>query len=427
MTDHPTPRGLHPASRPFRFLILITISLMLFGNYFAYDITSVLGPRLMEGMGITEGTFGLLYSFYSWPNMVTLLIAGLLIDRLGTRTMSLIFSSLIVVGTVIVATAPTITIMIVGRAVFGIGAESLIVCQSAILAKWFKGRELAFAFGLSLTFMRLGTIASFNSGSWIADAFEGWRTGMWVAVGLCVVSLIFNIVYVILERNAHGRVTLAEAPAGDKIVLSDIKHFGASFWLITALCVTFYSAIFPFTAFSTDFFMEKWGLTNQAGGSLTSLVITASMILAPILGGAVDRFGRRGTMMMVGSLLLVPVYLLFGLTMFTPVVPVVLLGLAFSLVPAAMWPAVPLVVNEKHVGTAFGLMTMVQNWGLGTFPLVAGTLRTKTGDYTASMLVFATLGLFGFLFAILLKRSDAQRGHVLRMSKSEAEAAAAGL
>ena len=345
------------------------------------------------------------------------LIGGFFIDRFGTRVMSLVFSALIVLGAVLVAGAPTFWLMIAGRTIFGIGAESLIVCQSAILAKWFKGKELAFAFGLALTFMRLGTLFSFNTEAWIAETYNSWRMALWVAAGLCVLSLVCNVVYVFLERRAQGRVKLSVGPAGDKIVLSDIKRFGPSFWLITALCVTFYSAVFPFTAFSTDLFVDKWGYSVVTAGRITSILIFGSMILSPILGGVVDKVGRRGTMMIFGALLLIPCHLMMGLTTFNPIVPMAVLGFAFSLVPAALWPAVPLIVEEKSVGTAFGLITMVQNFGLAAFPWIVGSLRDVTQTYTAGMMVFASLGVAGFIFALLLKRADAKAGGSLERAE----------
>jgi MFS family permease len=393
---------------------------MMVGNYFAYDSIGALAPLIIDDMQIDREAIGMMYSFYSWPNLVMVFIAGLLIDRFGTRSMSLVFSSLIVAGAAIVAGAPTFQLMIAGRTIFGIGAESLVVCQSAILAKWFKGKELALAFGLGLTFMRIGTLFSFNTEAWIAETYGSWRLALEVAVWLCVLSMLTNVAYVIMERRAEGRVTLAVAPAGDKIVVSDVKRFNASYWYITALCVTFYSAIFPFTAFSTDFFVEKWDVSVVTGGRISSIIIFASMILAPILGRVVDKMGRRGTMMIFGSLLLVPCYLTLGLTTVNPIFPMALLGFAFSLVPAALWPAVPLLVEEKTIGTAFGLMTMVQNLGLAAFPWIIGALRDTSEGYTGGMLVFASLGIVGFFFALLLKRADARAGGVLEKVESPA-------
>ncbi len=422
----PIPERWHPSKPFYRFLVLFFVSLLTTGSYFAYDSIGALAPLIIEDMQIGREKIGMMYSFYSWPNVIMVFIGGFLIDRFGTRKMSLLFSALIVLGAAIVAAAPAFWLMLVGRTVFGIGSESLIVAQQTILAKWFKGKELALAFGLSLTFSRFGTLSSFNTEARIAEHFASWRIALWAAALFCLLSLLSNLVYVFLERRALtptesglGRVALSaradssrrgEASAGEKVVLADVKRFGASFWLITLLCVTFYSAIFPFTAFSTDFFHTKWNYSVTAAGRITSIIIFASMILAPILGRMVDKVGRRGSLMMVGSVMLIPCYLIMGFTHFSPVVPMVVLGLAFSLVPAALWPSIPLLVEKKSVGKAFGLLTMIQNFGLASFPWVVGALRDATQTYTSGMAVFASLGLLGFAFATLLKRADSRAG-----------------
>ena len=230
----------HPASTAYRYCVLLSVSLMLVGNYFAYDSIGALAPLIIEGMQIDRQSIGMMYSFYSWPNLITVLLAGLLVDRYGTRPMSLVFSALVVTGSVMVAAAPVFGLMLAGRTVFGVGAEALIICQNAVLAKWFKGRELAFSFGLALTFMRLGSLFSFNLEGWIAEAYGSWRLALWVAAALCAVSMAFNLAYIFLERRALGQVSLSEAGAGDRIVISDTRYFGAPYWYITALCVTFY-------------------------------------------------------------------------------------------------------------------------------------------------------------------------------------------
>jgi len=196
------------------------------------------------------------------------------------------------------------------------------------------------------------------------------------------------------------------------------------------LCVTFYSAIFPFTALSTDFFVDKWGIQRVAeasggffyqvfnnflhlfstAGGISSIIIFASMILAPFAGQLVDRVGKRATLMIIGSLIMIPSHLIMGVTRIYPAFPMAALGAAFVLVPAAMWPSIPLIVRKERVGTAFGLMTAIQNIGLGLFPLLNGLLRDLTQTYTSSMIMFASLGLFGLIFAFLLKKADAREG-----------------
>lgn len=428
--------GFHPSTRTYRFTVLLFAAAIVVGNYFAYDVIGALATTLMGAWHTTQEGIGSLYTVYSVAAICTVALGGYLSDRIGTRMAGVLLAAVVAIGAAMVAAAPSLPIAMIGRAVFGAGAESLIVVQSAMLARWFKGKELALAFGITLAISRLGTLFSFNTASAAADRF-GWQAALWLAAILCVISLGTALVYWVLDRRGEKVLGLAEAGAGDRIVLKDVKGFGASYWYVVLLCVTFYSAIFPFTALSTDFFHEKWGLPLTMGGAdsfleqvladflhmfstapgTTSIIIFASMCFAPFAGGLVDRIGRRASLMILGSLLMIACYLVLAFTSVPPRYPMFLLGAAFVLVPAAMWPAVPLIVDEKHVGTAFGLMTMVQNCGLALFPWLNGKLRVVTEGYQASMMMFATLGVVGLVFAALLKAADRRAGGVLERGK----------
>ncbi len=431
MTD--SVSRLHPASKAFRFILLIFISLLTFGTYFAYDIIGAVAPTLVEALGGGRSTVGSMYTIYSIAAILSVFIGGFMIDRLGTRKSSMIFSSLVLLGALIVALAQSMPALFIGRFIFGAGSEPLIVAQSAIIARWFKNKEMALAFGIALTVSRLGTIFSFNTGELITSHFGNYRYALAAAVLFCSLSLLANVVYIIMDRKGERALKLADEGAEEKIVLKDIKGFKASYWYVTMLCLTFYSAIFPFTALSTDFFVDKWGIQRVAesgggffyqvfnnffhmfstAGGITSIVIFASMIFAPFAGHLVDKYGKRTTIMIWGSLILIPSHLLLGITNIYPVIPMITLGAAFVLVPAALWPSVAMVVSKEKVGTAFGLLTMVQNIGLALFPFLNGRLRDATHSYTASMLMFASLGIVGLIFALLLKKADRNAGYVL--------------
>jgi MFS family permease len=426
---------LHPSTRLYRYTILLFASLLTFGSYFAYDSIGAIENILIKALGLDPGTIGSLYSAYSLAAIAIVFVGGVLTDRLGTRRASLLFSSLVVLGALIVALARSSAMLFAGRLVFGAGSESLIVAQLAILSRWFKGKELALSFGVSLTLSRLGTLFSFNTEALVADYFGDYRYALWAAVLLCVFSLACNLVFIAMDNHAEKVLAMKEGEA-DKIVLADIRQFSASYWYVTLLCLTFYSAIFPFTALSTNLFADKWGIPDvqpSAGGffyralfnllhmsntapGITSIIIFASMVCAPFAGQLVDKWGRRATLMIVGSLIMVPSHLTLGLTRIYPAWPMIALGAAFVLVPAAMWPSIPLIVPKDKVGTAFGLTTMIQNVGLAAFPFLNGKLREVTSSYTASMVMFAGLGLAGLVFAILLKRADAREGDVLERS-----------
>jgi MFS family permease len=173
----------HPSRRPYRFIVLFVVCFMIYGSYFAYDSVGAIEDYLMESMGIGQKAVGLMYSMYSWGAIFTLLVAGWLIDRIGTRRSSLLFAVLVTAGAAVVAGARDVRTIHAGRFIFGAGSEALIVAQSAILARWFKGKELAFAFGAALTICRLGTIFSFNTEALIAEIL-GAGAALWVAAGL---------------------------------------------------------------------------------------------------------------------------------------------------------------------------------------------------------------------------------------------------
>ncbi len=433
------PKGVfHPAKALYRFIILIFVASLSFGSYFAYDIVGAIAPTLIEELGATRGTLGTFYTMYHVAAILFVLIGGFLIDRLGTRKASFAFSLLVLAGAALVWNAKSIPMFFIGRFIFGAGSEPLIIAQSAILARWFKNKELAFSFGITLTVSRLGTLFAFNTGELITSHFGNFRYALFVAVIACAISIVGNIFYIIMDRRGEFTLKLKDEKVKEKIVLKDIKEFKPTFWYVTMLCVTFYSAIFPFTALSTDFFVDKWniarvsdvsgGFLNQifsnllhmfsTAGGVTSIIIFASMILAPFAGRLVDKVGKRATMMIVGSLIMIPSHLIMGVTKIYPAYPMIILGASFVLVPAAMWPSIPLIVRKERVGTAFGLMTAIQNIGLALFPLLNGLLRDITQTYTSSMIMFSSLGFFGLIFAILLKRADAREGGGLERARA---------
>jgi MFS family permease len=316
---------------------------------------------------------------------------------------------------------------------FGAGSETLAIAQSSIIARWFKGKELALAFGIALTVSRLGSLFSYNTETLIVDYFGHYSFALWAGLIFCVLSLVCNIAYCLLDKRGEKALDLKKGEVEDKIVFSDIKNFNASFWFVTLLCVTFYGAIFPFQHLAADFFHDKWGVPLEAGGGggflnqifsnflhmfstapgMAGIIIFASMVFAPFAGSLVDRIGRRATLMIVGSLLMIPAHLLMGITYINPLICMIVLGASFVLVPAAMWPSIPLIVQKNRVGTAFGLMTMIQNIGMGLFPWINGKLRDITGDYTASQIMFASLGALGLILAFLLKRADSRNNNIL--------------
>jgi MFS family permease len=307
----------------------------------------------------------------------------------------------------------TLAVMAAGRLLFGLGAESLIVAVTTAVAKWFKGKELSFAFGINLTIARLGSFAALNSPSWASWAFDDWRKPLLISVVFGTFCVTGAILYWVLEVGAEKKYTLAAAGSTDKVVFGDIFRFTWSYWCIVALCVTFYSGIFPFQTFAVKFFMEAHGATRESGGFLSSMLTLFAMVCTPLFGLLVDKIGKRSLFMMFGSMLLMPVYLVMAYSSVTLYLPMAMMGIAFSLIPAIMWPSVAYVVEEKKLGTAYGLMTLIQNVGLAGFNLIigwandtSGASAANPGGYTLGMWIFSCLGFFGLFFAWLLWRAE---------------------
>jgi MFS family permease len=394
----------------YRWIVLVFISLAMFGVYYIYDSMSPLADLLKSQLKFTDQNIGLLNAIYSIPNIFMVLVGGIIIDRIGTRRASLLFALLCLLGSFLTFLKPDLTVMASGRLIFGLGAESLIVAITTVIAKWFKGKELSFAFGLNLTIARLGSFAALNSPTLAKSLFVSWQKPLFISFIAGIITVLSILIYLFLETNAEKRFSLGSAGKVDKITLSDIFKMNSSFWFITFLCITFYSAIFPFQTFAIKFFMEHHGISREMAGFTSSFITFAAMFGTPLFGLFIDKKGHRASLMMLGSFLLIPVYLLLYYTHLHPLIPMVMMGIAFSLIPAAMWPSVALIVEQERLGTAYGLMTGIQNIGLAGFNLLIGFANDATGGYKTGMWIFSLSGFLGMLFAYLLKRADNREG-----------------
>src|ERR1700733_3741410 len=415
------PENLRPEpSRLYRWLVLIFVSLAMFGSYYAYDALSPIADVLKQQLGFSDLDIGFLQAIYSFPNIFTVLIGGFIIDRIGLRKALMIFAVLCFIGPAITAASGRLPVMATGRLVFGRGAESLNVAVTTALARWFRGKELSFAFGLNLTASRLGTFAALNSPTWARWAYANWRDPFLISLAFSALCVVGAAIYWGMEVWADKNYSLG-AVSTDKVVFADLWKFGVSYWLIVALCIVFYSAIFPFQTFAVKFFMEAHGTSREFGGFLSSMLTLFAMIATPLFGLWVDRVGKRALLMMLGSLLLIPVYLMMAYTPINLYGPRAIMGVAFSLIPAVMWPSVAYIVDQSKLGTAYGLMTMIQNIGLFGFNLVIGWANDfghasaeNPGGYHLGMWIFSILGFLGVFFAFLLhERETGPHGHGL--------------
>ena len=421
----------------YRWMVLVFISLAQGGNYYIYDSINPLEDIFKQHLGFTSTSFGWLNSSYSVASLATLLIGGIVVDRIGTKKALAFFGGLCLLGAMLTAWRGNVMTMVAGRTVLGLGAESMIVTVTVALAKWFKGKELGFAFGINLTIARLASVAADNSPTWAHTAFypngdaapPSWQRPLFVAVGAGVLCVLAAAIYWALESYAEGKYELGLAGEVDKLEFGQAFRFDASYWYVVMLCFTFYSAIFPFRTFAVEFFQSKlmagYGLTAaqaiEKAGFLNSVLPLSAMVATPLFGLLVDRVGRRALFMVFGSVLLLPVYLMMAYGHMSLLVPVVMLGIAFSLLPAILWPSVAYIVDASRLGAAYALMTFIQqiglfglNSGIGLANDSAHASVTNPGGYGPMMWILSGLGFVGLLFAVLLRiRETGPKGHGL--------------
>lgn len=403
--------------------MLLALSVAMLGNYYAYDSIGPLADHLQRLLRYSDTQIGTLNAIYSLPNVVMVLVGGIIVDRIGTRLSTLIFACICLVGAVVTALSPAFPVMAAGRLLFGLGAESMIVAITVAIGQWFVGSQLGFAFGLNLSLARAGSYAADMSPTWAEPLYAaGWQPPLWLAAGFAAIAVAGAAVYFLIERAAERRYQLAESAGSGRIVWSDLWRFDRSFWFIVGLCVTFYSVILPFrSTFAIKYFQHAHGLSLQDAGAMNAYVYLAAIFATPAFGFLIDRLGRRALFMAFGSFLLVSVFPLLAYTQASLFVATALLGVAFSLVPAALWPAVPYLVAANRLGTAYGLMTMVQNIGMMLANLGAGALNDANGasagnpaGYLPMLWMFLVLSLFGFVFSAALRRRETgPHGHGL--------------
>jgi len=427
--SHPQPSQL------YRWLVLIFVSLAMFGNYYIYDSINPLERIFLEQLRFSASMFGWLNASYSVAAVATLLIGGILVDRLGIKKSLMLFSALIVLGAVLTAFRGSFYTMVAGRTLVGLGAESQIVAVTTALARWFKGKELSFAFGINLTIARMASIAADNSPSWAKFAFfpngvnapPSWQLPLLLAVVVGSTAVIGAAVYWALESYAEGRYSLGKSGEPDKLSFREGLKFNPSYWYVVALCFTFYSGIFPFRTFAIDLFTSKilsqmvavvnstaaFASAQRHAGLFNSVLPMSAMIATPLFGLLADKIGKRATLMVLGSFLMMPVYLMIAYSNVSLWVPVSLMGIAFSLIPAVMWPSVAYIVNEHRLGTAYALMGLMQQIGFFIFNLAIGKANDfghagpdNFHGYALGMWLFSILGFLALFFALLLRARE---------------------
>ena len=435
-----------------RWTVLVLVALMMFFAYMFVDVMSPLKSLVESKLGWDSGVFGkYAASEYILNVCGCLILAGIILDKLGVRFSGILSAGLMVFGAGMkfiavsdwfqstafcgwldswwVELPGSAKMASLGFMIFGCGCEMEGTNVSKILAKWFKGKEMALAMGLEMAIARLGVFGVM----WIAPLIsEKFDNSILAPVGFCgallVIGLINFIIFGIMDRKFDSQLVdaglaTAEKSPEDEFHISDLKAIFTSkmFWIVSLLCVLYYSAIFPFQRYATNFLEETLAIDAASAAKLFSCFPILAMVMTPMLGIFLDRKGKGATMLMFGSIIMIVCHLSFAFIL--PAFPqkwfalllIVVLGISFSLVPAALWPSVPKIIDEKILGSAYCLIFWVQNIGLCLVPMLIGSLRASTGSYFVPMLVFSSFGVLAFILSIYLKAEDKKKGYGLEL------------
>lgn len=431
-----------------RWTVLALVALTMFFAYMFVDVMSPLKSMVESQLGWNSGVFGkYAASEYILNVCGFLIVAGVILDKLGVRFSGVLAAGLMVLGAGIkfIGVSPwfqdtafcnwlgswgtmpgSAKLASLGFMIFGCGCEMEGTNVSKILAKWFKGKEMALAMGLEMAIARLGVFAVMWISPLIADRFGTVTAPVGFCACLMLVGLLNFLVFGIMDKKfdtqlIEAGLATAEKSPEDEFHIKDLGAIFSSkmFWIVALLCVLYYSAIFPFQRYAPNFLQETLGVSAAEASHMFSFFPILAMILTPLLGIFLDRIGKGASMLMAGAVIMIVCHLSFAFLL--PVLPykwfatmlIVILGVSFSLVPAALWPSVPKIIDEKILGSAYCLIFWVQNIGLCLVPILIGSLRQSTGSYTIPMIVFSCFGVLAFLFSIALKREDKLRGYGL--------------
>lgn len=449
-----------------RWSVLALVAFTMLCGYFITDVMAPLKNMLETQMAWDSSDYGFFTSAYGWFNvfLLMLIFGGMILDKMGVRFTGLMSTIIMVVGVGIkywaiasdfggsvvhifgVSISTQVLWASIGYAIFGVGIEIAGITVSKIIVKWFKGKELALAMGLEMACARIGTALALGVTPMLAEHFQSVSMPILLGLLLLCIGMISFVVFVVMDskRDQELKETAApEEPFRFRDIFDIIKLKG--FWYIAILCVLFYSAVFPFLKYAPDLMINKFGISSKLSGIIPSLLPFGTILLTPFFGNLYDRKGKGATIMLIGSFMIVGIHLLFAMPAFTSwwlaLALIIALGVAFSLVPSAMWPSVPKIIPENKLGTAYALIFWIQNWGLMGVPYLIGKVLNNycviggdeamaeeiTGtvvpevatevayDYTIPMLIFTALGLLSILFAFLLKRENAKKGYGLEL------------
>ncbi|MBQ0141709.1 MAG: MFS transporter [Prevotellaceae bacterium] len=450
-----------------RWTALVLIALMMFFAYMFVDVMSPIQALIEKERGWNPDVFGTYAAGEYILNVCGfLIIAGFILDKMGVRFTGTLSASLMVLGAIIkfiaitdwfqtttfatwlgswwVSMPASAKLAAFGFMFFGCGCEMAGTTVSKAIAKWFDGKEMALAMGIEMALARVGVFTVFSISPIIASKFGTVVAPLAFCTVLLLIGLITFIVFTFMDKTLDKQIgATATEESEEEFKMSDVTNILSSkaFWIVALLCVLYYSAIFPFQRYGANMLQCNLdGISPEAAANIFRWFPIGAAIITPFLGTYLDHKGKGATMLIWGALLLICCHLIFAFLL--PVTKsallaystIVLLGISFALVPAALWPSVPKIIDKKVLGSAYCLIFWVQNFGLCFVPMLIGSLLTNTNldnpaviaakaanaefipyDYTIPLIVFASFGVIALLFAIYLKAVDKKNNYGLEM------------
>ena len=466
MTDkiHQTLRD----SKGARWTALVLLASAMFFGYIFMDVLSPLQELLQTQRGWSPSVYGRYAGSETFLNVFVffLIFAGIILDKMGVRFTAILSGAVMFCGAAInwyaVSDAfagsglesfmaanlnlplewwnvtpffegmpASAKLSAVGFMFFGCGVEMAGITVSRGIVKWFKGKEMALAMGVEMAIARIG-VAVVVLGSPLLASIRPVSVSRPVAVAviLLMIGLIAFITYAFMDKKLDNQLGVSEEEKEDPFKVSDLGQIFSSkvFWLVALLCVLYYSAIFPFQKYAINMLQCNLGYTSQQAGLVFFVFPLGAAAITPFLGNFLDRKGKGASMLMLGAILMIVCHLTFALVL--PVTQsvgiayagIILLGISFSLVPAALWPSVPKLVDNRLLGSAYAVIFWIQNIGLYAFPMIIGAVIQSSNpgvtdplkyNYTVPMLVFGSLGVFALILGFWLKMEDKRKGYGL--------------
>jgi nitrate/nitrite transporter NarK len=429
-------------SKKARWTALVIVSFSMFGAYYFNYALSPVKPMLESVLGWNSSDFGIYTSSYTWFNvfLFMLIFSGIILDKMGVRFTGLAATLMMTIGTglnywalrhvfpdgaMIFGIKTQVVISAIGFGIFGVGTEAGGITVSKAVVKWFKGKEMALAMGMQMSIARLGTAVALGIALPVAKAYS-YSSPVLLAFVFMLIALTSFIIYTFMDKKLDASIAQSNTgnAAEDAFELKDILFIirNRGFWYIAILCVLFYSAVFPFLFYATDLMINKYHVNPNLAGSIPALLPFGTIFLTPLFGTVYDKKGKGATIMIIGAFILILVHGVLSIPFLNAwwlaAGMVIILGIGFSLVPAAMWPSVPKIIPEKQLGTAYAVIFWIQNIGLWAIPLLLGVVLNGTNpEVTPNKIVVKEAVASAYAKVLSDKTYDLSSKEILRLAE----------